>query len=412
MNKSKGKGRDKSAELREMPEKIVIGNYKTKKIIGKGSFGVIYQASLIGHDIENDINFALKLEKTPPKGVSFVSQISKEVNILKECQGLKGFATLYNYGVHKSNSYMVTSLLGINLHKSLLKNHGRFDQETTLRIAYQMIDRIASFHEKGFLHRDIKPENFVLGMKENSKILYLIDFGLSKGYLDKKKHIPMNLNKGFVGTARYASPNVHRGYEQGRRDDLIAIGYLIMYFLKGKLPWQGLLVHANDKKYVGIGKMKEELDYDQFFIGYDPSFLTYMKYASNLLFDEEPDYGYIKKLFQDAFEKISKQKKSPEVFEETKNIKIEDEDQDSELDNQLLNLINEENIPVGDKNRLGGKFYSFKVNHSKSSTLRPNYDYSSCDLVEDEFLIVNKTYDFFKMKDKAASKGFNNCKFQ
>ena len=89
------------------------------------------------------------------------------------------------------------------------------------------------------------------------------------------------------------------------------------------------------------------------------------------------------------------------------SIKIEDEEQDSELDNQLLNLINEENMPVGDKNRLGGKLYSFKVNnHSKSSTLRPNYDYSSCEIVEDEFLIINKTYDFFKMKDKAASKGF------
>jgi serine/threonine protein kinase len=57
---------------------------------------------------------------------------------------------------------------------------------------------------KNFLHRDIKPENFTVGPGKNSKIIYLIDFGLSKTFLDEKgKHIPFRDKKGMVGTARY-----------------------------------------------------------------------------------------------------------------------------------------------------------------------------------------------------------------
>jgi len=401
----KKKVRDKSCDHQDLPEKMVIGNYQTQKIIGKGSFGVIYQATLFGNDIEN--NFALKLEKNP-KG-TFSSQIQKEVCILKECKGLKGFATLYNYGIYNTSSYMVISLLGNNLNKTLHKSDGRFDQETTLRVAFQMIDRIAAFHQKGFVHRDIKPENFVLGINEDSKILYLIDFGLSKKYIENNKHIPMLSKKGFVGTARYASPNAHKGYEQGRRDDLIAIGYLIMYFLKGRLPWQGLVVNANDKKYDVIKKMKEALEYEIFFKDYDPVFLTYMQYVNNLFFDEDPDYDYIKDLFQKAFLKISIEnkikKKMPEPsMEETKQLKTEEDKEDSDLDNQILNHINEE-IDNAEKNKIGGKFYSFKAYPSRTSTLRPNYDYSSCEIVEEEILQINKTYDFFHLKENLASKG-------
>ena len=65
----------------------------------------------------------------------------------------------------------------------------------------------------------------------------MIDFGLSKYYIVDNKHIPHKDKKGMVGTARYASLNTHLGIEQSRRDDLEAIGYLIVYLFNGRLPW-------------------------------------------------------------------------------------------------------------------------------------------------------------------------------
>ena len=72
------------------------------------------------------------------------------------------------------------------------------------------ITRLEYLHSKDIVHRDLKPGNFVLGKEGNSPIVYIIDFGLSKYYKEKGQHIMPTTGKNLVGTARYASINVHR----------------------------------------------------------------------------------------------------------------------------------------------------------------------------------------------------------
>ena len=89
------------------------------------------------------------------------------------------------------------------------------------------------------MHRDIKPDNFLMGLKEESKSVHVIDMGLCKSYIDpvKNKHIKFVTNKQLTGTARYCSINSHLGYELSRRDDLEALCYLMVYLYVGCLPW-------------------------------------------------------------------------------------------------------------------------------------------------------------------------------
>jgi len=171
---------------------------------------------------------------------------------------------------------------------------------------FQKLDRIEYMHSKEMLHRDIKPDNFLTGTKKrnDAHLIYAVDFGLAKRYTVPKTgaHIPYKENKSLTGTARYASLNTHIGIEQGRRDDLESLGYVLLYFLKGALPWQGLAAKTKKEKYDKIKAKKGQTTMDVLCKGLPVEFEKYMKYCRDLAFEERPDYKYLKGLIRKAWE--------------------------------------------------------------------------------------------------------------
>eukprot|EP00826_Nyctotherus_ovalis_P006581 TRINITY_DN11574_c0_g1_i1.p1 TRINITY_DN11574_c0_g1~~TRINITY_DN11574_c0_g1_i1.p1 ORF type:complete len:305 (+),score=17.53 TRINITY_DN11574_c0_g1_i1:547-1461(+) len=149
-------------------------------------------------------------------------------------------------------------------------------------------------HNQGFVHRDIRPENFLLGPGEDT--LYLIGYQVAKPYWDKlnQEHISFKENRKLMGTVQYASINAQAGCEQSRRDDLESLGYILAYMLKGMLPWQGLDTEE-------VMKCKTSVTSKELYAGFPEEFATYLSYCRSLLFEEKPDYKYLKKLFRDCF---------------------------------------------------------------------------------------------------------------
>ncbi|CAN1232094.1 Casein kinase 1-like protein 10, partial [Linum grandiflorum] len=133
--------------------------------------------------------------------------------------------------------------------------------------------------------------------------VYVIDYGLAKKYRDLKthKHIPYRENKNLTGTARYASVNTHMGVEQSRRDDLESLGYVLMYFLRGSLPWQGLKAGTKKQKYDRISEKKMLTPIEVLCKSYPSEFTSYFHYCRSLRFEDKPDYAYLKKLYRDLF---------------------------------------------------------------------------------------------------------------
>jgi len=158
-------------------------------------------------------------------------------------------------------------------------------------------------HTKSFIHRDVKPDNFLIGLGKRQSVIHIIDFGLAKKYRDPRshQHIPYRENKNLTGTARYASINTHIGIEQSRRDDLESLGYVLMYFIRGSLPWQGLKANTKKQKYERIMDRKMSTSTEQLCKGYATEFRSYFEYCRSLRFEDRPDYAYLKRLFKELF---------------------------------------------------------------------------------------------------------------
>ena len=143
-----------------------------------------------------------------------------------------------------------------------------------------------------------------MGLEENASLLYLIDYGLAKKWKQPNgDHIQIKEGKSLTGTARYASAATHLGIEQSRRDDLEGAGYVLLYLLKGELPWQGLRARTKDDKYQKIKECKVNTPIETLCLGYPEEMATYMTYCRNLGFEETPNYAYLRRLFRDLYHK-------------------------------------------------------------------------------------------------------------
>eukprot|EP00252_Welwitschia_mirabilis_P021589 TRINITY_DN5575_c0_g1_i1.p1 TRINITY_DN5575_c0_g1~~TRINITY_DN5575_c0_g1_i1.p1 ORF type:complete len:245 (+),score=32.79 TRINITY_DN5575_c0_g1_i1:591-1325(+) len=234
-------------------ETIVGGKYRLGRRIGNGSFGEIF----LGTHVVTNEEVGIKRESVKTKHPQLVYE-SKVIRMLQGGGPEGGIPSLRWFGVDGDYNIMVIDLLGPSLEDLFNFCNRKLSLKTVLMLADQLIQRIEYVHSRYFLHRDIKPDNFLMGLGRKANQVYMIDFGLAKKYreLTTFKHIPYRENKNLTGTARYASVNTHLGIEQSRRDDLESLGYMLMYFLRGSLPWQGLRAGTKKQKYDKISEKK------------------------------------------------------------------------------------------------------------------------------------------------------------
>ncbi|KWU47573.1 kinase-like protein [Rhodotorula sp. JG-1b] len=273
----------------------VGGKYRIGKKIGSGSVSDIY----LGVNIISGEEVAIKLESVKAKH----PQLEYEAKVYKTLAGGVGVPFVRWFGVECDYNAMVLDLLGPSLEDLFNFCNRKFSLKTTLLLADQLISRIEYIHSRNFIHRDIKPDNFLMGIGKRGNQVNVIDFGLAKKYRDPKTHlhIPYRENKNLTGTARYTSINTHLGVEQSRRDDMESLGYVLMYFLRGSLPWQGLKAATKKQKYDRIMEKKMTTPTEYLCRGFPNEFAIYLNYCRSLRFDDKPDYSYLRKLFRDLF---------------------------------------------------------------------------------------------------------------
>lgn len=305
-------------------ELIVAKRFRLHHCVGSGSFGELY----IGNDVQdNNQVVALKLEPTNTK----YPQLQHEYTIYRALQGGTNIARLIWYGNEALQNIMAIQRLGRSLDSLFNYRLEQFSLKTVLMLTDQIFNSIEYMHKKGYIHRDIKPENFMMGAdQDNENVLYIIDFGLSVRYLTSKTdplhvpsqsisnqnelfpkseqllhHIQFSKNSKFVGTAKYQSVNGHKGMTLSRRDDMESIGYMLVYFLKGSLPWDSIRSRRNNNNvklfHEQIKELKSKTTAEKLCSGLPIEFTNYINSARSLRFDEEPPYSQYRKMFRDLY---------------------------------------------------------------------------------------------------------------
>ena len=263
-----------------------------KRRIGSGSFGDIY----MGKDLETGEDVAVKLESLTAQS----PQLRNESKVYRTLSGAVGVPNMRWYGIQPDYLVLVLDLLGKSIQSIFEHSRHTFSLKTVLMLADQMISRIQFLHEKNIIHRDIKPDNFVVGLGAQANELFIIDMGLAKNYLNVKtrEHIKYREGKALTGTARYVSINTHLGIEQSRRDDLEGIAYVLIYLLKGSLPWQGIRANTRERKFELIGEKKIGTPTSVLCSGLPEEFETFLKDVRKLEFGDRPQYASYRELFR------------------------------------------------------------------------------------------------------------------
>jgi len=277
-----------------IPE-VVIDRFEKKKYIASGSFGAVFLAL----DRRNKQNVVIKVSKR------FGKLLFREHKVYELLKGSVGICDLIWFGeeIDWENggkfTYLVLEYGGIALDKLMKKCNGSFTIFTVLRLGFEILLRIQTFHETaGLIHRDIKPGNFAYNWKR--RIIYLIDFGLAKGY--SKLNEGKACEKG-IGTMEYCSIGSGLGFEQSFRDDLESIGYMLIYFLLGSLPWLGIKEPVREERLRLITNIKMKTKINE--VPIPNVFNEYMEYVTNLDFITQPDYEYLRNKFKQYFDQLN-----------------------------------------------------------------------------------------------------------
>jgi len=267
---------------------VVNRKYRLIEKIGGGAFGTVYK----GQNIRTSEFIAIKVE--PLEGG--INLLKNESIIYQYLQNCSGVPTVKWFGRDDKNYYMVINLLGKSL-QTIHTQKRTFSLKTVLQLGIRIIQLLKIIHDKGLVHRDIKPDNFLLGLDSDRNNIYIIDFGFCKTYIRNNQHILFSKTSNLIGSLTYASINAHDFNELSRRDDLESVGYMLIYFYLGYLPWQTIIQdYDNHSKIKELKRTIIECNDIPFVI------IDYIKYVTHLEFYDDPDYNLLISKFEKQIE--------------------------------------------------------------------------------------------------------------
>ena len=281
---------DKQNSLNKFQEEIGLYYIDRKKQLGEGSHSKVF----LGEDKFHRIKVAiLEMEAND------IDSYNTETFILSRINGKGNFPSLYNIYTDDDHYYLVESLMGPNL-KSLYKICNKiFDYYTILNIAYDLIKNIKVFHELGYIHRDLKPDNLVysnLSYENNDKKdeIGIIDFSNSKINIGQDGYTKYsNKMVKCQGNKCFSSSNALKDKDVRKKDDIISIFYILIYFFCQTLPWNIKKLNGEHLSKSEILEIRNNISIKQICKNFPKDFVNLTEFVFDMPESENPNYSFI-----------------------------------------------------------------------------------------------------------------------
>ena len=290
---------DKNNNLNKYQEKMGIYYINRNKIIGEGAFSKVF----LGEDEFQRMNVAI-LQMDKNEEDRFIT----ETFVLQRIHGKGNFPQLYNTYMDEDYYYIIENLMGPNLnilHKLCEK---KFNYYTVINIAIDLMKNIRIIHELGFIHRDLKPDNIVFGNlcfenADKRNQIGIIDFSNAKINIKSNGQFKYSNKKvKCQGNNCFSSTNALKDNDVMYKDDIINIFYILIYFLKGELPWKSKDLKGKHLSKNEIIEIREKISLKKLCENIPKNFENLVEYVFSHPSDVNFCYDYI----ENNLEKIKK----------------------------------------------------------------------------------------------------------
>ncbi|KAM9847384.1 serine/threonine-protein kinase VRK2 [Aulostomus maculatus] len=306
----------KRALPKPLPEGFILTDTEKKKwrlgkMIAQGGFGLIFLASQdVNRPVAADADFVIKVEyqENGPlfSELKFYQRAAKPESIKKwttsKNMDFLGIPTYWGSGVAEYNDqgyrFMAMDRLGSDIQKVCDCNGGRLKKATVLQLGHMLLNVLEYIHENEYVHADIKAANLMLGYRDPQQV-YLADYGLSYRYCPDGVHkeYKENPKKAHNGTIEYTSLDAHKGVAPSRRGDLQILGFCLLHWLCGSLPWDSVLknpAQVLEAKARLLDKLPESVQQLSVCGANTDEVATFLLYVKSLGHQQRPDYLQMK----------------------------------------------------------------------------------------------------------------------
>ena len=274
------------------------GRWVLGEKFASGAFGDV----CVGIDQTTNEEVAVKVESkcAEPVLLPLEAAVLRYIGAPDGVKPTVGIPKVRWHGSEDAYNVLVMDMLGPSLEELFIFCGRKFSLHATAILAGQLLTRLELIHSHSLMHRDMKPSNGLMGVGDTAGIVHIVDFGTAEAFrdLESLEHTSFNRGVEFVGSPEFASVNVHQGAKVSRRDDLISLGYMLVRFVRGRLPWEDIKDYT-EEGLQKIGNMKIGSANEELCEGLPSAFPMYLEYCKNLKFEEEPDYEHLRSLFRD-----------------------------------------------------------------------------------------------------------------